>query len=318
MMRAAEEVASFAPAVEWAVSDGPVDYLVALDVMTKRVAAIREGRARELIWLLEHPPLYTAGTSAKDADLLNPGMLPVYRVGRGGQFTYHGPGQRIVYVMLDLKLRGADVRAFVTRLESWVIATLAQFNVKGETRRDRAGVWVKRRSETRIRRGQDRRDRPPRKRVGFEHGISLNVDPNLSHYGGIVPCGIRDAGITSLADLGLPLTLYDVDVALRASFQQAFGPAKLIDRVELVPSPLRSGVTQAYGLAQKKRLHPIWIQAPDKLCRNLSLLNADLRDQRCCRRAARLRSPENCSRENPLRQTRFPNLRVRTRHSRCR
>ena len=168
MMRAAEEVASFAPAVEWAVSDGPVDYLVALDVMTKRVAAIRDGRARELIWLLEHPPLYTAGTSAKDADLLNPGMLPVYRVGRGGQFTYHGPGQRIVYVMLDLKLRGADVRAFVTRLESWVIATLAQFNVKGETRRDRAGVWVKRRSETRIRRGQDRRDRPPRQPVGFE------------------------------------------------------------------------------------------------------------------------------------------------------
>jgi lipoyl(octanoyl) transferase len=228
MMRAAEEVASFAPAVEWAVSDGPVDYLVALDVMTKRVAAIREGRARELIWLLEHPPLYTAGTSAKDADLLNPGMLPVYRVGRGGQFTYHGPGQRIVYVMLDLKLRGADVRAFVTRLESWVIATLAQFNVKGETRRDRAGVWVKRRLRV----------------SGWvsSHGISLNVDPNLSHYGGIVPCGIRDAGITSLADLGLPLTLYDVDVALRASFQQAFGPARLIDRVELVPSPLRSGV----------------------------------------------------------------------------
>ncbi|HXE02293.1 MAG TPA: lipoyl(octanoyl) transferase LipB [Hyphomicrobium sp.] len=242
MMRAAEEVASFAPAVEWAVSDGPVDYLVALDVMTKRVAAIREGRARELIWLLEHPPLYTAGTSAKDADLLNPGMLPVYRVGRGGQFTYHGPGQRIVYVMLDLKLRGADVRAFVTRLESWVIATLAQFNVKGETRRDRAGVWVKRRSETRF--AEDKIAAIGLRVSGWvsSHGISLNVDPNLSHYGGIVPCGIRDAGITSLADLGLPLTLYDVDVALRASFQQAFGPARLIDRVELVPSPLRSGV----------------------------------------------------------------------------
>ena len=181
MMRAAEEVASFAPAVEWAVSDGPVDYLVALDVMTKRVAAIRDGQARELIWLLEHPPLYTAGTSAKDADLLNPGMLPVYRVGRGGQFTYHGPGQRIVYVMLDLKLRGADVRAFVTRLESWVIATLAQFNVKGETRRDRAGVWVKRPSETRIRRGQDRRDRAARKPVGFELTASASTSIRTFH-----------------------------------------------------------------------------------------------------------------------------------------
>ena len=151
MTRAAEQVACSAPAVEWAISDGPVDYLLALDVMGKRVAAIREGRARELVWLLEHPPLYTAGTSAKDADLLNPGMLPVYRVGRGGQLTYHGPGQRIIYVMLDLKLRGADVRAFVTQLESWVIETLAQFNVKGETRRDRAGVWVKRPSRDEIR-----------------------------------------------------------------------------------------------------------------------------------------------------------------------
>jgi lipoyl(octanoyl) transferase len=229
MMRAVEEVASFAPAVEWAVSDGPVDYLLALDVMKTRVAAIRDGQARELIWLLEHPPLYTAGTSAKDADLLNPGMLPVYRVGRGGQFTYHGPGQRIVYVMLDLKLRGADVRAFVTRLERWVIATLAQFNVKGETRRDRAGVWVKRPSETRFAEDKIAAIGLRVSRWVSSHGISLNVDPDLSHYGGIVPCGIRDAGVTSLADLGLPLTLYDVDVALRASFQQAFGPARLIE-----------------------------------------------------------------------------------------
>jgi lipoyl(octanoyl) transferase len=232
MMRAAQQVVSSAPAVEWAISDGPVDYLLALDVMSKRVAAIREGKARELVWLLEHPPLYTAGTSAKDADLLNPGMLPVYRVGRGGQFTYHGPGQRIIYVMLDLKLRGADVRAFVSQLEAWVIATLAQFNVKGETRRDRAGVWVKRPSATGVAEDKIAAIGLRVSRWISSHGISLNVDPDLSHYSGIVPCGIRDAGVTSLADLGLPLTYYDVDVALRASFQQAFGPAKLIEPVE--------------------------------------------------------------------------------------
>ena len=241
MMRAAQQVASSAPAVEWAISDGPVDYLVALDVMGKRVAAIREGRARELVWLLEHPPLYTAGTSAKDADLLNPGMLPVYRVGRGGQLTYHGPGQRIIYVMLDLKLRGADVRAFVTQLESWVIETLAQFNVKGETRRDRAGVWVKRPSGTGFAEDKIAAIGLRVSRWVSSHGISLNVDPDLSHYGGIVPCGIRDAGVTSLADLGLPLTYYDVDVALRASFQQAFGPARLIECFETEPNSFGQG-----------------------------------------------------------------------------
>jgi len=215
-----------APAVDWAISDRPVEYPFALEAMRARAAAIRDNGSPELIWLLEHPPLYTGGTGAKDDDLLNPLELPVYRTGRGGQFTYHGPGQRVVYVMLDLKARGFDIRAFVTRLEAWIAGTLAEFNVTGETRPDRVGVWVKRPSSSghveekiaaiglRVSRGIT------------THGLSINVDPNLSHYDGIVPCGIRDYGVTSLANLGLPVTHYDVDVALRSNFERSFGTTK--------------------------------------------------------------------------------------------
>ena len=218
-----------APAADWAISDGPVDYAFALDVMRRRAAAIRDNQSRELVWLLEHSPLYTGGTGAKDADLLNPALLPIYRTGRGGQFTYHGPGQRVVYVMLDLKARGLDIRAFVVRLESWVIGALAEFNVTGETRRDRVGVWVKRPSRSGIVEEKIAAIGLRVSRGVSSHGLSLNVDPDLSHYRGIVPCGIRDYGVTSLADLGLPVTLYDVDVALRSSFQRTFGAAKRIE-----------------------------------------------------------------------------------------
>lgn len=205
--------------VEWRISERLVGYPEAIAAMDERVAAIHAGTAPELVWLLEHPPLYTAGTSARDDDLLTPERFPVYRAGRGGQFTYHGPGQRIAYVMLDLRRRGADVRAYVGRLEEWVIATLAAFNVRGETRAGRVGVWVDR--------GHGREDKLAaigvrvRRWVTF-HGISLNVEPDLSHYSGIVPCGIRQHGVTSLVDLGLPITMAEVDAQLKASFDQAF------------------------------------------------------------------------------------------------
>jgi lipoyl(octanoyl) transferase len=226
-------IANTSAPVDWAISNGLVDYDFALRVMSRRTAAIREGRARELIWLLEHPPLYTAGTSAREEDLLNPGSLPVFRTTRGGQFTYHGPGQRVAYVMLDLETRGRDIRDLVNRLEAWLIETLAEFNVTGETRRDRVGIWVRRPSH----------DQPVEDKIAAiglrvsrwvsSHGIALNVDPDLSRFEGIVPCGIRNHGVTSLADLGLPVTLYDVDVALRRSFQQIFGPTRSIDVTEL-------------------------------------------------------------------------------------
>lgn len=213
---------------EWITSPGRVPYPEALAVMEARVADISAGRAGEAIWLLEHPPLYTAGTSARVEDLTDPGRFPVYDAGRGGQYTYHGPGQRVVYVMLDLNARGRDVRRFVCALEDWVIATLAEFNVRGERRPGRVGVWVV------------RPDRPPgpdgtpaedkiaaigvklRKWVSF-HGISINVEPDLTHFSGIVPCGIRDHGVTSLVDLGLPVTMDDVDAALMATFPRVFG-----------------------------------------------------------------------------------------------
>lgn len=200
--------------------------------MSRRTAAIREGKARELVWLLEHPPLYTAGTSAKAEDLLNPNGLPVFRTARGGQFTYHGPGQRVVYVMLDLETRGRDIREFITRLETWLIHTLAEFNVTGEIRRDRVGIWVKR--STHHHQVEDKIAAIGLRvsRWVSSHGIALNVDPDLSRFQGIVPCGIRDHGVTSLADLGLPVSMYDVDVALRTSFQQIFGPTKRVDPVE--------------------------------------------------------------------------------------
>ena len=205
--------------VRWEIAAGLVPYEAAVARMEREVAAIAKGEASELVWLLEHPPLYTAGTSANESDLISPAKFPVHRTGRGGQYTYHGPGQRVAYVMLDLKRRGQDVRAFVAGLEEWLIATLASFNVRGERREDRVGVWVGR---------GEREDKVAaigirvRHWVSF-HGISLNVDPDLSHFDGIVPCGVRDHGVTSLVDLGLPVTLVDADVALKNSFQKIFG-----------------------------------------------------------------------------------------------
>lgn len=214
-----------APPVEWRISDGRVGYEEAVAAMETRVAAIAAGEAPECVWLLEHPPLYTAGTSANDADLVEPGRFPVFRSGRGGQFTYHGPGQRVAYVMLDLSRRTPDLRAFVAALEAWLIATLDGFNVRGERREDRVGVWVRRPD-----RGPAVEDKIAaigirvRRWVTF-HGISLNVEPDLSHFSGIVPCGVRQHGVTSLVDLGIPVTMPEVDAALRASFEDIFGPA---------------------------------------------------------------------------------------------
>lgn len=186
--------------------------------------AIADGRAAERVWLVEHPPIYTAGTTARDEDLVEPNRFPVFRTGRGGQFTYHGPGQRVAYVMLDLKRRREDVRAFVAALEAWLIASLWAFHVRGERREDRVGVWVRRPE-----RGIGAEDKIAaigirmRRWVSF-HGISLNVDPDLTHFDGIVPCGVRDHGVTSLVDLGLPVSIADVDLALRSAFEPIFGP----------------------------------------------------------------------------------------------
>jgi lipoyl(octanoyl) transferase len=218
------------PPVEWKVSDGFTDYDLAVETMEARVADIALGRAPELVWLVEHRPLYTAGTSAKPQDLLE-SRFPVHQAGRGGQFTYHGPGQRVAYVMLDLNRRRKDVRAFITALESWIVATLASFNVKGEVREDRVGVWVERPEKRRGENDEIAEDKIAaigvrmRRWVSF-HGISLNVEPDLDHFGGIVPCGIaaRHLGVTSLVALGLPVTLHDADVALRRSFVPVFGP----------------------------------------------------------------------------------------------
>lgn len=212
--------------VDWKISDGLVPYDEALALMEERVAAIAEGRAGELIWLLEHPPLYTAGTSARAEDLTDPDRFPVFKAGRGGQYTYHGPGQRVVYVMLDLNTRGRDVRKFVCGLEDWVIATLAEFGVKGERRAGRVGVWVVRPDRPSSPDGSPAEDKIAaigvklRKWVSF-HGISINVEPDLGHFDGIVPCGIRDHGVTSLVDLGLPVTMADLDAALRRTFVTA-------------------------------------------------------------------------------------------------
>lgn len=209
-----------APArLDWRVDDAPVAYPDAVAFMERRVAEIRAGTAPDSVWLLEHPPLYTAGTSARDADLIQPDRFPVYRSGRGGQYTYHGPGQRVGYVMLDLKNRNGDLRRYVRDLEEWIIRTLANFNVKGERREGRVGIWVDR--------GRGREDKIAaigvrvRQWVSF-HGISINLDPDLSHFEGIVPCGIAEHGVTSLADLGLPVTMADLDVALRITFDEVF------------------------------------------------------------------------------------------------
>ncbi len=211
--------------LEWRIEERLVAYPEAVARMEERVAAIRAGTAPELVWLLEHPPLYTAGTSARGEDLLEPGRFPVYRSGRGGQFTYHGPGQRVAYVMLDLKARGRDVRAYVRGLEDWLIRTLARFNVTGERRAGRVGIWVERAGATR----EERREAKiaaigvrVRRWVSY-HGVALNVEPDLSHFAGIVPCGIREPGVTSLVDLGLPVAMAEVDLALKASFEEVFG-----------------------------------------------------------------------------------------------
>jgi len=210
--------------VEWRVTDSPVQYEDALAIMEARAAAIADGSAPELVWLLEHPPLYTSGTSAKAGDLVD-ARFPVFATGRGGQFTYHGPGQRVVYLMLDLKRRRPDVRAYVASLEQLIIATLAAFNVRVERREDRVGVWVKRPDK-----GDGYEDKIAAigvrlKRWVSLHGIAINVEPELSHFTGIVPCGVVDPryGVTSLADLGLPVTMPDVDVALRQAFENVFG-----------------------------------------------------------------------------------------------
>ena len=230
MAEVAKVVAAEGTMPDWRISDGLVPFPQALAEMEARVEAIIAGRAPELVWLLEHPPLYTAGTSARREDLLEPDRFPVYPTRRGGEYTYHGPGQRVAYVMLDLNRRGRDVRAFVRQLEDWVIRTLGEFAVKGERRAGRVGVWVV------------RPDRPPqpdgspaedkiaaigvrlRRWVSF-HGIAINVEPDLAHFGGIVPCGIRGHGVTSLVDLGLPVTMADLDLALERTFRQVFGAA---------------------------------------------------------------------------------------------
>jgi lipoyl(octanoyl) transferase len=220
---------SFLPAagsepVEWVIADEPVGYEAAVAEMEARAALIADGSARERVWLVEHPALYTAGTSARDEDLLTPERFPVHRTGRGGQFTYHGPGQRVAYVMLDLKRREPDLRRFVSALESWLIGTLHAFNIRGERREERVGVWVRRPEK-----GANAEDKIAalgirvRRWVSF-HGISLNVEPDLAHFDGIVPCGVSDQGVTSLVDLGLPVTMPEVDSALRAEFERIFGP----------------------------------------------------------------------------------------------
>jgi lipoyl(octanoyl) transferase len=208
--------------VRWEIADGMVDYEFAVARMEAEVAAIAAGTASELVWLVEHPALYTAGTSAEDKDLIAPARFPVYQTGRGGQYTYHGPGQRVAYVMLNLKRRGSDVRAFVTGLEQWIIATLDQFNIKGERREERVGVWVTR---------GDREDKIAALGIRLRHwvsyhGISINVDPDLTHFDGIVPCGINEHGVTSLVDLGLPAVMADLDIALKSKFIDVFGASQ--------------------------------------------------------------------------------------------
>lgn len=224
------------PVVEWCIADAPVDYATALAVMDARVAAILAGEAAELVWLLEHPALYTAGTSARPQDLLAPDRFPVFQVGRGGKYTYHGPGQRIAYVMLDARRRSGDVRAFVAKLEAWIIETLRAFNVEGGRRPDRVGVWVRRPD-----RGPHAEDKIAAIGIRLRrwislHGISLNVEPDLAHFDGIVPCGIASGvhGVTSLADLGRIVNLSEVDMALEAAFVRQFGS---VQRIEVMARP---------------------------------------------------------------------------------
>jgi lipoyl(octanoyl) transferase len=214
--------------VDWLVTAGPVDYDAAVAAMQARAEAIAAGAAPELVWLLEHPPLYTAGTSARREDLLMPDRFPVYRTGRGGQYTYHGPGQRIVYVMLDVGRRGGDVRKFVAALEEWTIGTLAAFGVPGRTHAGQVGVWVDRPEK-----GPGRRDKIAAiglrlRRWISQHGLAINVDPDLTHFDGIVPCGVREHGVTSLADLGCAARFDELDGVLRDRFEAVFGATRVV------------------------------------------------------------------------------------------
>jgi lipoyl(octanoyl) transferase len=235
-MQRSQTATSFLPVpdtapVEWLVEPGLTPYNDALAFMEQRAAAIRDSGAGELIWLVEHPPLYTSGTSARIEDLVDPHRFPVFAAGRGGEYTYHGPGQRVAYVMLDLKRRREDVRAFVAALEQWIITALAAFNIRGERREDRVGVWVVRPDRPLGADGSPAEDKIAaigirlRRWVSF-HGIAVNVEPDLSHFSGIVPCGVSDHGVTSLVDLGLPISLGDFDVALKAAFRKVFGPVR--------------------------------------------------------------------------------------------
>ena len=213
--------------VQWEISDGEVDYHTALEKMDNYVQKIISGKADEKIWLLEHPSLYTAGTSANKKDLVEPNRFPVFETKRGGQYTYHGPGQRVVYVMLDLNKRGKDVKKFVENLEAWIIRTLAEFNVVGQSRNGRIGIWVERPDKPKNVNGLIEEEKIAaigirlRKWITF-HGLSVNVDPDLSHFQGIVPCGIKEHGVTSLVDLGLPVSMQDLDIALTKSFSKVF------------------------------------------------------------------------------------------------
>jgi lipoyl(octanoyl) transferase len=229
--------ASGSPPVEWMIAEGPTDYAAAVAEMEIRADAIAAGEARERVWLVEHPPLYTSGTSGRDADLHAP-RFPVHRTGRGGQATYHGPGQRVAYIMLDLRRRRQDVRAFVAALEAWLIATLAGFNIRGERREDRVGVWVARPDKAPGLSGQGAEDKIAaigirvRRWVTF-HGLALNVEPDLAHFSGILPCGVSAAhlGVTSLVDLGLPVTMNEVDAVLRREFEAIFGSTELVNAI---------------------------------------------------------------------------------------
>ena len=213
--------------VQWEISDGEVEYSMALERMDSHVHQMINGKAAEKIWLLEHPALYTAGTSAKKKDLIETNRFPVFETNRGGQFTYHGPGQRVAYVMLDLNKRGKDIKAFVEKLEAWIIHTLAEFNVVGQTRIGRVGIWVERTDKPKTVNGLPEEEKIAaigirlRKWVTF-HGLSINVDPDLTHFQGIVPCGIQEHGVTSLVDLGLPVSMTDLDNALKKSFSKVF------------------------------------------------------------------------------------------------
>ena len=218
--------------VEWKTVNGFYDYNQAVAEMEKTAAAILNKEMTEQVWLVEHPPLVTAGTSAKANDLLAENTLPVFKTGRGGEYTYHGPGQRVCYAMLDLNKRGQDLRKYVATLEAWVIDTLAQFNIKGERREDRVGVWVQRPDKPPMRDGSMREDKIAAigirvKRWITFHGIAINVEPDLDHYAGIVPCGIREHGVTSLVDLGLPVSMEDLDIVLKQEFVKLFGEVKV-------------------------------------------------------------------------------------------